>query len=693
MGGSDTDSDDEEKNYNKKKEREHRKELMQRDEVAEGARYSPWIPIPELKDGKARNSECSRPSRRLLVQLLLEFDADPNYVSPIVNHTPLHWLAYYGDHRAIDVYIKSNTIDGMKKHPRFGLCNSKKDEQELADKHGALNLFIATNGLTPVDIAGDNGKMESLSNMVSYHMNDDNKRKIKAKFLPPDLGNKYSQDRLNPKQSERYLKAHPRYPARDPVTNKLVPPPTMESVSIIYVDEKNMTNAQKAYLRVAHWAIRLADFVFEERNEKNAKKKKQYRKMAREVLFFFVMDMGVSPFVKTYHDRSLVHALVKANLVDLLAELLCHEFNLLYSGEYSQFKDSATLCEDIKGDNVFHCIFKHQPEDRNEFLKVVFKPEYHVKMRQQHGGGGRGVQPDGGISDDMAIGGYESRNKLSFLPVDYEHDEDIHYPEDVVQANQDVFRTYLLSLEADYLVKTTGSKLGLKYEVFKKQLDDLKMEQGKEYWVLFVKREDSVIDTATNLFKNREESEKTRAHMNEDMDIYFAIKFNTKRLDRLAEKHMVYGDLDITNIRVPYDRIMRKEYSKFDSRQRYICIMKELESEIDFDRYMNTGIIDDHYPLHRTKKTMAINKSVSEHFWKLMATITFTEWINIEGLSWFDYAQPLHMMKKYFGEKYAFFYSFYVSYTAYLFFPAALGVALTAYELTHGAFLKSSERA
>ena len=69
----------------------------------------------------------------------------------------------------------------------------------MIDEHGALNLFLATNDLTPVDIAGDNGKMESVYNIVKFFMSAENKRKIKQKFLPPELGSKYPPDRLNPK--------------------------------------------------------------------------------------------------------------------------------------------------------------------------------------------------------------------------------------------------------------------------------------------------------------------------------------------------------------------------------------------------------------------------------------------------------------------------------------------------------------
>lgn len=191
----------------------------------------------------------------------------------------------------------------------------------------------------------------------------------------------------------------------------------------------------------------------------------------------------------------------------------------------------------------------------------------------------------------------------------------------------------MLGLEADYVIKMSGSRQGLNYDIVTKQLKDLQMEKNEEYFPIFVKKERSVIDQAANLFK-QQESEAASAQ-NEEMDIYIAIKMTAQRMDRLAEKHNVYGDLDVSNIRLPYDRIMGTEYTKFDSRQRYIIIMKELKMEIDFDRYVDLGIIDDHYPLHRTKMTKKIQASITDHFWTLVRTIAFWEWL---GYDWFEHA-------------------------------------------------------
>ena len=38
----------------------------------------------------------------------MEKGANANLLSPEINHTALHWLAYWGDHRAIDVLLDRN---------------------------------------------------------------------------------------------------------------------------------------------------------------------------------------------------------------------------------------------------------------------------------------------------------------------------------------------------------------------------------------------------------------------------------------------------------------------------------------------------------------------------------------------------------------------------------------------------------
>lgn len=70
-----------------------------------------------------------------------------------------------------------------------------KPDQWVAE-YGALNLFIAENGLTPVDIAGDNDKLYSLRNMVKYLLDEENRLKVEREFYTDEVRSKYPGDRF-----------------------------------------------------------------------------------------------------------------------------------------------------------------------------------------------------------------------------------------------------------------------------------------------------------------------------------------------------------------------------------------------------------------------------------------------------------------------------------------------------------------
>lgn len=113
-------------------------------EVRQGKRYSVWIRLPDLVD-----EECTKPSRCYLLKLFVEAGADPNIQSSEVKHTPLHWLAYWGDHRAVGVLLKLNRFDHIMPP------NSRMTREEYIASQGAFNMFMTSNDQTPADIAGD----------------------------------------------------------------------------------------------------------------------------------------------------------------------------------------------------------------------------------------------------------------------------------------------------------------------------------------------------------------------------------------------------------------------------------------------------------------------------------------------------------------------------------------------------------
>ena len=55
--------------------------------------------------------------------------------------TPLHWLAYWGDHRAVRVLLYKNQIDFIDINK--GCCAPSRDQ--FIRKNGAFNAFMAKN--------------------------------------------------------------------------------------------------------------------------------------------------------------------------------------------------------------------------------------------------------------------------------------------------------------------------------------------------------------------------------------------------------------------------------------------------------------------------------------------------------------------------------------------------------------------
>ena len=91
--------------------------------VEQGLFYSSRLKMPILRD-----NECKMKSRCYLTKVLIDFGADPNVHSPEMLHTPLHWLAFWGDHRAVRILLQLNRIDFIQ--PKVGCMDNKSDKQK-----------------------------------------------------------------------------------------------------------------------------------------------------------------------------------------------------------------------------------------------------------------------------------------------------------------------------------------------------------------------------------------------------------------------------------------------------------------------------------------------------------------------------------------------------------------------------------
>jgi ankyrin repeat protein len=120
------------------------------------------------------DSECKIQSRAYLVKLFIENGADPNLLSPKVEHSPLHWLCYWGDWRAVKQLLKLNSLDKLKLGQKSLL--SRKNPLELQNEHlaerGAFNSFQTFDGQTPIDIAGDKEHFKCVKYIIKHFLQE-----------------------------------------------------------------------------------------------------------------------------------------------------------------------------------------------------------------------------------------------------------------------------------------------------------------------------------------------------------------------------------------------------------------------------------------------------------------------------------------------------------------------------------------
>ena len=126
----------------------------------------------------------------------------------------------------------------------------------------------------------------------------------------------------------------------------------------------------QSYCRIAYWSIFMANDNDDDPNIEIFMKK---------FLYYFIMDLGISPFVKCYEKKSIIQACIKSGRLDFLRELLSHEYELLSKEDVEIFKTSAQG-KDKNGDNIYHEIFKLKKEMRNKFLELITDENYFLKV-------------------------------------------------------------------------------------------------------------------------------------------------------------------------------------------------------------------------------------------------------------------------------------------------------------------------
>lgn len=211
--------------------------------------------------------------------------------------------------------------------------------------------------------------------------------------------------------------------------------------------------------------------------------------------------------------------------------------------------------------------------------------------------------------------------------------------EDIQAHSPEITKLLIQSFEADYVIVTKEEWPGdQRSNIVENQLKDLDFVRNKHYWIY-------VVDKGVPIGKDD--------HV---FDIYFAIRFTGAKIDEVAHKFKIKGDLDQGNIKARFNKFCQKEFITFDARQRLSCIMLYLEKEINFEHYTKTGVIKEHYPLHRTTASEMVRGSVNKYYSKLVSNL------RTNNANWSKYLEPVHMIKKYYGERFGFYYLYLINY-------------------------------
>lgn len=140
---------------------------------------------------------------------------------------------------------------------------------------------------------------------------------------------------------------------------------------------------------------------------------------------------------------------------------------------------------------------------------------------------------------------------------------------------------------------------------------------------------------------------------------------NEKADELGVETSLSYLHTDVF-VKAPYNKDHPHSFCMFDADERQEAIEEYIGQEIDFDYYKTSGIIEEHYMLHKRDTVSLMIYSFDHYKWRLLRGM-------ITG-SYMKYFEPINMIKNYYGEKYAFEFAFLIHYAAWLLIPAFFGM-------------------
>ena len=108
-----------------------------------------------------------------------------------------------------------------------------------------------------------------------------------------------------------------------------------------------------------------------------------------------------------------------------------------------------------------------------------------------------------------------------------------------------------------------------------------------------------------------------------EQQVFISIRIPQKTIDEIASNHKLKSSLTDPNfsifIETDFKLNQEKYFNAFDSKTRNEAIIEFLRLEIDFEYYSASGIIEQHFPLHKRNTIGDMQKSL----WNIISRLKF----------------------------------------------------------------------
>lgn len=164
---------------------------------------------------------------------------------------------------------------------------------------------------------------------------------------------------------------------------------------------------------------------------------------------------------------------------------------------------------------------------QRKFLHSVLKNKVHYIKRPDPKEGKAFDPNDNDQFLKCYVSNFKTKNNMSLQPFEMEHQQPIEICPEAASRCQKLKDMIFKSVQADYVIITNETEPGdNKAELIENQIIDLGFKPNEDYYI----------------FTDREPDENVKP--DDEIKIYFALRFTGKKLDEIADKLKIKADLD-----------------------------------------------------------------------------------------------------------------------------------------------------